>query len=996
MNKPTSFGQPLPRKPKQLLKSNTQQLSLKININSRTPTLKVINHPINIQSGFNSRETQSYVNSPQHRVEEVKSIRQSPTYKEKLEIQGLLKDSLKKFIFEKQELEKIKEIANTWKESRKKKLQEYNAQTRNENKLKFKCEAFRPRSAWGSPEIKEPSRDSKHVCSKYSACTSVERRANIGLEYYNLKSPRNSTPKILVENISSNAKPNCEENVEKPKKQEEKKEIIEFIQKKRKERKKTQKKLKEKEEEEEFKRISQLVKVDRVAKKILKKVKKPKKSLKRKGNPLKKCKSKKNLQESYNELGRITQGDGCYSEDEEVINIMQVRKLATPEQNTREGRECLIFGNFSNQHSKSDVNITEIANKVLQKRFKPEDPSIIISLSMPIIELKSISDDSSSDISEQKHSLKKQLSSLKERIEKAKDLADKSYNEVALDLDIGIHKLVDFIKDKYLLGTFLSIKNSDKSKINYVETPQLSGVGGSKLQGPNSKQSSLGAKKEELEAMLSNLARNPNKGSREGSEDMEKLWENIEFVSKTTEFLQNADPLPNLPPIDEDKSLKTPSKSSSKPSNEASANSIIDQLGKVHFPSVEYLSFGNIAEATYEDLIDSPSLLSIASNTSHENSLSFIVFSTPNMPCEAPIFEKDPAKPIIPSVIPRPNAILIEDGGFSASASGSVNEFTLAVKENSSIATPEAEEIDEFSSIDFDFNFQKGKKPTQQEISMNPFSVSEETLELDEEEIAEKVCMCLSQWYFLEELHGEVYEEFKRNNYQLLGNAKLTLHEIDVRTGGSAVLGFVEKIWACLIRDENECVESLSRTQEFFLRELDRVNQRPVVEEGQIIPEGVLGMAESPGEFSMSLSIGEPISQYVKIHNQMVFDCVNEELGEICNRLNTPPWRKGGLGVVGVNLGDIFEEIKAEIRKNCGVGAGRIPSIGMIAANGALDDLLLQKIRENGLAALLAIDVEEFENKWTDYEKEELQTENEVADCILEILVNEIMQIINL
>ena len=155
-------------------------------------------------------------------------------------------------------------------------------------------------------------------------------------------------------------------------------------------------------------------------------------------------------------------------------------------------------------------------------------------------------------------------------------------------------------------------------------------------------------------------------------------------------------------------------------------------------------------------------------------------------------------------------------------------------------------------------------------------------------------------------------------------------------------------------------------------------------------------MAESPGEFSMSLSIGEPISQYVKIHNQMVFDCVNEELGEICNRLNTPPWRKGGLGVVGVNLGDIFEEIKAEIRKNCGVGAGRIPSIGMIAANGALDDLLLQKIRENGLAALLAIDVEEFENKWTDYEKEELQTENEVADCILEILVNEIMQIINL
>ena len=105
---------------------------------------------------------------------------------------------------------------------------------------------------------------------------------------------------------------------------------------------------------------------------------------------------------------------------------------------------------------------------------------------------------------------------------------------------------------------------------------------------------------------------------------------------------------------------------------------------------------------------------------------------------------------------------------------------------------------------------------------------------------------------------------------------------------------------------------------------------------------------------------------------------------------------KRGVDLKGANLRSIYEEIKAGIRKNCGVGAGRIPSIGMITESGELDDLLLQKIRENGIASLLTLDVDAIEEKWTDYEIGELLTEDEVSDGILGILVNEILQIINI
>ena len=222
------------------------------------------------------------------------------------------------------------------------------------------------------------------------------------------------------------------------------------MKKKRKERKKKEKLEKEKEEELEMKRVTQLLHIDRIAKKLIKKEKKEKKNTKKnkektrkKPLTLKKCKSKPNLKEDFDIIDHVKRKSLDFSEDEEVINIMQVRTLATPKQDIREGRECAIFGNFSNQYSHEGANATEIANNIVRKRVKSERNSIIISSSMPIIELKSISNDSSSDLSERQYSIKRKLKDLRSRVKQAKNIVnDKSNTELKVDIDIGLHKLI--------------------------------------------------------------------------------------------------------------------------------------------------------------------------------------------------------------------------------------------------------------------------------------------------------------------------------------------------------------------------------------------------------------------------------------------------------------------------------------------------------------------------------------------------------------------------
>ena len=728
-------------------------------------------------------------------------------------------------------------------------------------------------------------------------------------------------------------------------------------------------------------------------KKEKKNTKKNKEKTRKKPLTLKKCKSKPNLKEDFDIIDHVKRKSLDFSEDEEVINIMQVRTLATPKQDIREGRECAIFGNFSNQYSHEGANATEIANNIVRKRVKSERNSIIISSSMPIIELKSISNDSSSDLSERQYSIKRKLKDLRSRVKQAKNIVnDKSNTELKVDIDIGLHKLIQWIQEKYFMSYFLSIKTYEKSKSIFIETPQLSGVNNNNnnIKEEEEEEKKSKDKKEDLEIVPSKLAN--EKKENKLSADMEGIWDNIECTLKNTEFLQDPEPLPPLAPFDDELLVpksKSMSKSSGKQSSEMSS-SIIGQLKNVQFPSVEYMSFGNIGEVTHEDLIDSPSLMSIASHNSSENIQKSVDFGDINYSLDEIKSQTEPSKPIFLNIAKHPSPILIDDEAFSASLS----ENLIAIKESSSIATPEAEEIEEFSSIDFDLHF---KRPTsiQQEISLNPFSVSEETLELDEDEITKKALFCITLWIYGEILYTAVHEEFKKKYYHLIENGILVLHEVQVRTSVAAVMNFVDKIWGAINNENNQFIDwlKLAKNNQERLALIQENLENPRI--SYIIPLDILSTAENPSEFSISLSLNEAPSEPVKYHNKMIFDCINEYLYQIKDIFFPPIWRSGALYSLNIQAENVFQDVNQEIKKNCMVCAGRIPTIAMIGTNGQLDEDALQKIRENGLSLLLTSDLSNQEKCWTFYESEELQVEIDLSDILMEMLVIEACQILN-
>jgi hypothetical protein len=633
------------------------------------------------------------------------------------------------------------------------------------------------------------------------------------------------------------------------------------------------------------------------------------------------------------------------SQDREVHVIIENGNFSASGNSNRAGRECMIFKNFSSQFSSKEE---PPGPGELLKR--PKSLDLISSSSTPIIELRTISNDSSSEKPEVVKVLPRK--------------PEKSHpTENGLNIDIGLHKVSEFLLMK-LSKIFHLVKDFDKA---VVETPQLSEF--PIFQTPSPEKSS---RKIPLDAVLSQMGKFNKNFSREQSEDLEIIWDKIEFNSKTDVFLNDPDPLPPLTPI-EDYQLKQSKQGSKRPSEEISG-SITDQLKKVIFPSIEYLSFGNIGEVSHEDVIDSPSLMSIASHDSEEPSEEFITFGPPNAALLIANFQSEPAKPVI-VFANKVNPILIEDG------SGSLSEYVGMIKENSSIATPEAEEVEEFSSIHFEFNI---RKPA--DTSLNPFSISEETLVLDEEEIVEKAVNLLIIFVYQEILDDAAYQEFKKKNYQLLGNAAVILHEVLVRTGSNSVLVFFEKVWEKVDFDVLSKRMMDWQTHYFTLGTIQgrQLSALP------ILTEEVLKASEAPSDSSFSLSISESPNEYIKLHNKMIFDVINSHLQDFKSLYNPSPWQSGAFLINPIDFSKIFNTLQKSLRKTSSISAGRIPSIALIGNDGKLDEEMLQKVREAGLASILASEIEENEKKWIDYCSEEAQVTFDVADFILADLLLEL------
>jgi hypothetical protein len=132
------------------------------------------------------------------------------------------------------------------------------------------------------------------------------------------------------------------------------------------------------------------------------------------------------------------------------------------------------------------------------------------------------------------------------------------------------------------------------------------------------------------------------------------------------------------------------------------------------------------------------------------------------------------------------------------------------------------------------------------------------------------------------------------------------------------------------------------------------------------------------------------------IHNKMVFDATNEALQKF------RPYALQGVPMPWSNrrqwpgnlreIQKVIQSVTEEIVESSQVQAGKITNDEMLMSNGIVDEELLQQVREERLASMLADEIIEKDELWTCYEFEETQVKLDLADMILELLADETLK----
>jgi hypothetical protein len=124
---------------------------------------------------------------------------------------------------------------------------------------------------------------------------------------------------------------------------------------------------------------------------------------------------------------------------------------------------------------------------------------------------------------------------------------------------------------------------------------------------------------------------------------------------------------------------------------------------------------------------------------------------------------------------------------------------------------------------------------------------------------------------------------------------------------------------------------------------------------------------------------------FVCIFKKMVFDCVNENLNKFISRLPTP-WGTGKIERKNCEISFLFEKVAERMEKYTSF------KMGKIFVPGEADFGIIQ-LREQKIVEVINYDNKELEEKWVDYEFEENQVKLDLADMVLEQLVEEGIEI---
>ena len=156
---------------------------------------------------------------------------------------------------------------------------------------------------------------------------------------------------------------------------------------------------------------------------------------------------------------------------------------------------------------------------------------------------------------------------------------------------------------------------------------------------------------------------------------------------------------------------------------------------------------------------------------------------------------------------------------------------------------------------------------------------------------------------------------------------------------------------------------------------------------------------DSSTRCSNSLHMQQLIIEAEHIHNKVIFDATNEALQKYrpYGLQGVPmPWNNSSRCIKhNKPIKLILEEVKEELIDWSTIQAGKLCTEDMFLSNGILDEELLQQVREERLANMLAEEILEKDHMWINYEFEETQVKLDLADMILECLSAELITILS-
>ena len=134
-------------------------------------------------------------------------------------------------------------------------------------------------------------------------------------------------------------------------------------------------------------------------------------------------------------------------------------------------------------------------------------------------------------------------------------------------------------------------------------------------------------------------------------------------------------------------------------------------------------------------------------------------------------------------------------------------------------------------------------------------------------------------------------------------------------------------------------------------------------------------------------------SLHITIFNTMIFDCVNDSLDRLVNKIELPWSNERNIRKIYESVSTIQESVEKRIFSFNDVKAGNIMNENS-NENKYINEQIAIQNREKGVIKILSYEINENDHEWINYENEEVQAKLDLADMVLEMEIEEIIEII--